>query len=167
MICYSCKCVYLVLASNEFCVLFWTWTIDFICPNVPAPLHCNFEHVAVGSPEWPDPGQGARGRPRHAGRLICPPRLEALLRRGVADGGRWGQDPRTFKTVGVDPQKFGCFSNFFSWNVFVVHFPTFSKWSGRNPKRNQILGVGEFGCLWIRPPPPNQNFVATPLLFFL
>ena len=80
---------------------------------MPAPLQCNFEHVAVGSPEWPDPGQGARRRSRHAGRLICPPRLEALLRRGVADRGCRGQESALLKPRGSTPQKFGCFGNFF------------------------------------------------------
>ena len=37
----------------------------------------------------------------------------ATAARGVADGGRRGQDPRTFENCGDDPKKFGYFSIFF------------------------------------------------------
>ena len=50
-----------------------------------------------------------------------------------------------------------------------LDFSVFPKWSGRNPRRNQNLGVGGFhppesvSTVAIRPPPPSWNFVATPL----
>ena len=40
-------------------------------------------HLHHCGPGRPDTGQGARGRPRHAGRLTCPPSLEALLRHSI------------------------------------------------------------------------------------
>ena len=90
------------------------------------------------------------------------------LTRGVADGGggRGGQDSRTFENRGGrPPQKCGYFSiffletyNFFAFsNIFKIKWPKFEK------KLN-------FGGRWVwvpmnsTPPPPNQNFVAMPLL---
>ena len=57
-------------------------------------------------------------------------------RRRVSRGGR---DPHTFESRGGrPPQKFGYFSIFFSLSVpiKILHFPTFSKHSCRNPRRS-------------------------------
>ena len=109
----------------------------------------------MGSPKWPDPGQGARSRPRHAERLTCTPRLEALLRRGVTDGGRGDQDSRTFKNRGCRlPRNLDISVTFFLKLFFAFSNIFILKW----PKSEEKLN---FGGRWVwvpmNPTPPQSK----------
>ena len=68
--------------------------------------------------------------------------------------GDWGNaSPAVQKSVGDVPPKNDDISvSFFLTHQKILHFLPFSKQCDQNLRRNEILGVGGFGCLWIRPP---------------
>ena len=67
---------------------------------------------------------------------------------GVDSGGTGGSVPRSRKSSGGRPHKnYDISASFFLAQIICLHFPPFSKQSGRNPRRTYIFGVGRFGCL--------------------
>ena len=104
----------------------------------------------------PRSGRAGPAQTRRAADLSAPPR--SSVTHGRHRRGSRGSGPQT---AGVDPPKFGYFSNF-----FIDFFPFSNIFKIKWPKSEEKLNFwGRWVWVPMNPtPPPNQNFVATPLL---